>query len=88
MPIDMTVSEHLLASRDAHVRYRTIHDTTKNADAAAMRAAMQDALDHRRAAQFADPTHADPAWAIDIFDGKPAAHADLVHFYEAYLAAH
>lgn len=84
----MTVSDHLAASRDAHVRYRTIHDTTKNADAANMRAAIQDALDHRKAAHFADGTHSDPAWSVDIFDGRPAAHADLIHFYESYLASH
>lgn len=88
MSADMTVSEHLATSRDAHVRYRSIHDTTKNTDTDKMRAAMQDALDHRQAAQFADPTHADAAWAIDIFDGKPAGHADLIHFYETYLATH
>lgn len=85
---DLTVSDHLAASREAHVRYRTIHDSTKNSDLPGMITAIQDALDHRHAAQFADPTHADPAWAIDIFDGKPAAHADLIHFYETFLATH
>lgn len=84
----MTVSEHLAASRDAHVRYRSLHDSTNNTDTAGMRAAMQEALDHRQAAQFADPSHNDAAWSIDVFDGKPAAHADLIHFYESYLAAH
>lgn len=84
----MTVSGHLATSRDAHVRYRSLHDTTNNTDAVGMRAAIQEALDHRQAAQFADPSHADDAWQIDIFDGKPAAHADLIHFYEHYLAAH
>lgn len=84
----MTVSEHLAASRDAHVRYRTIHDTTKNTDIDGMRAAVQEALDHRRAAQFADPTHTDATWTVDVFDGKVASHADLIHFYESYLVTH
>lgn len=88
MLTDMTVSDHLAVSRDAHVRYRSLHDTTKNTDVAGMNTAIQDALDHRLAAQFADPTHTDPAWAIDIFDGRPAAHADLIHFYESFLATH
>jgi len=84
----MTVADHLAASRDAHIRYRSLHDASKNADAVGMGAAIQDALDHRRAADFADPTHSDPAWQVDVFDGKPVSHADLMTFYETYRATH
>ncbi len=84
----MTVSEHLAASRAAHVQYRSLHDTTKNTDDLGMRAAIQDALDHRVAAARADSAHADPAWRIDVFEGVPVPHAELVAFYKEFLATH
>ena len=84
----MTVSEHLAASRTAHVRYRALHDASQNTDSAGMKDAMQDALTHRQAAEAADPNFTDAAWAVDVFDGRHASHTDLIHFYESYVAAH
>lgn len=84
----MTVAEHLAASRDAHVRYRTLHDASRNTSTADMKDAIQTALDARLAADAADPDHTDAAWAIDVFEGKTVSHADLIAFYESYLAAH
>lgn len=82
-----SVADLLADSRAAHLRYRQLHDATRNSDRIGMRIAIEQAVDLRRAAVALDPTHSDPAWAVDIFEGKPASHADLLIFYESYLAA-
>lgn len=87
-PSPLTVADLLADSRAAHIRYRQLHDATRNSDTIGMRMAIEQAVDLRRAAVALDPTHTDPAWAVDIFDGKPAAHADLISFYETFLKNH
>lgn len=57
-----------------------------------MVAALQDALTNRQAADAADPTHSDPAWASDETTPwntrakRGVSHDDLMAFYEASIA--
>lgn len=87
----MTISEHLAAARAAHTRYREIHDRTKNGDQQAMLSALQEALTQRQAADAADPTHSDPAWACDETTpwnpraARGVSHEDLITFYTASI---
>lgn len=82
----MSVPDLLAASRAAHVRYRTLHDASKNTATAEMRAAVAEAYDTRLAAHALDPSHVDPAWAIDVFTDQPVSSDDLMAFYGSYLA--
>lgn len=85
--LPLSVAEHLNLARVAHVRYRELHDRTDNSDEAAMTAAIQEARDARLAALALDPQQHDPAWQVDVFEGKSVPHAELLAFYESYLAA-
>lgn len=87
-----TVAEYLIASREAHMQYHTASGelfgdgTLKRPPHQPGRtAAIQAALDARLAAEAADPTHADPAWATDQALNKGIPSADLITFYRGFL---
>jgi hypothetical protein len=83
------VADELTASRAAHARYRNAAgridikgDVAETKRHDACRLALQDAYDHRMAADALDPKHDDPDWANDV----KATHDQLVQFYAAQLA--
>lgn len=83
----LSVAQQLELARAAHVRYRALHNQSENSADDDMAAAIREARDARLLALALDPERADPAWRIDVFEGKAVSHEDLMHFYETYLAA-
>lgn len=88
VPVPLSVAEYLDQARVAHVRYRELHTQSENSARFDMIAAIQQAHDARLFAESLDPSHTDPAWQIDVFVGKAVSHAELMRFYESFLAAH
>lgn len=88
-----SVDQLLATSRVAHSQFY-VHSgsierdgslkTAPNDPSAAQ--AIQAALDARLAADAADPTHADPAWATDLQANRGVTSDVLIEFYRTYLA--
>lgn len=83
----MSVAEQLAAATTAHKRYRALHGTTRGKDKAGMVAAVAGAKVALEAAEEADPTHADPAWASFEVAMKGQVPGTLLAFYAWYLAS-
>lgn len=75
------VADLLRQSRAANAAFHVANQASQ--ERASQRAAIQHALTLRLEADLADPHHTDPAWQDD-----QAPHADIVTFYQQYLASH
>lgn len=87
-----SVADLLTQSRSAHQRFQQAaghndgRGKIRHPDESSAALAIRDALTARRAAEDADPTHADRAWIDDATWLRGVSSQTMIAFYEDYFA--